>query len=80
MNAPGAISRRALFRGRLATGSPDRGRWHRVDEIAAGSGDVFWSGWADESGVFVVGDDGAILHYDGLTWERSVSPAPVPIT
>ncbi len=76
--APQSVSRRSLFRGRFSTDQPTGG-WHAVDTLAAGSGDVFWSGWADEAGVFVVGDDGAIFQFDGTAWQRQTSPAPVPI-
>ena len=30
-------------------------------------------------GVFVIGDQGAIFHFDGVSWERQLSPAPVPL-
>ena len=78
MNGVQSPSRRAFFRGALAASPPDSG-WQAVEGLAAGSGDVFWDGWADEEGVFVVGDEGAIFHFDGAVWERQGSPAPVPL-
>lgn len=73
------VSRRDLFRGGFLKGGAKPRGWHRVDELAAGSGDVFWDGWADDNGVFIVGDDGAIFHFDGASWTRQATPAPVPI-
>ncbi|MEL6267605.1 MAG: glycosyl hydrolase, partial [Pseudomonadota bacterium] len=70
--------RRAFFRGALSA-TPDARGWHHVDGLAAGAGDVFWAGWADAEGVFVVGDEGAIFHFDGTRWERHAAPAPVPL-
>ncbi|MEO0823694.1 MAG: glycosyl hydrolase [Pseudomonadota bacterium] len=71
-------SRRAFFRGALSGRAEERG-WHHVDGLAAGAGDVFWAGWADEQGVFVIGDEGAIFHFDGREWHRQAAPAPVPL-
>ncbi len=79
MNVRAELSRRSLFRGKLGGRDDTTGRWHLVDDLAAGSGDVFWDGWADEEGVFVVGDEGAIFQFDGLAWTRMQSPAPVPL-
>lgn len=73
------VSRRGLFRGQFsAPREPKRG-WQLVDGLEAGAGDVFWDGWADEKGVFIVGDDGVILDFDGQTWQRQTAPVPVPI-
>lgn len=76
MEDPG---RRALFRGAFRASEKTATGWHMVTSLAAGSGDVFWDGWADEAGVFVVGDDGVIFYYDGADWTRQAAPAPVPI-
>ncbi|MEL7000944.1 MAG: hypothetical protein AAFP68_22090, partial [Pseudomonadota bacterium] len=65
MNKPENLSRRTLFRGQFSGREEARGQWHLVEGLSAGSGDVFWGGWADSEGVFVAGDDGAIFHYDG---------------
>lgn len=73
------VSRRAFFRGNFSAEQEAAPDWHLIDNLAAGAGDVFWSGWADEAGVFVVGDDGIIVHFDGTTWRRELSPVPVPI-
>ncbi len=78
MNKPENLTRRALFR-RFTETPETQGRWHLVEGLSAGAGDVFWGGWADEQGAFVAGDDGALFHYDGTVWERMTSPAPVPI-
>lgn len=72
-------TRRALFRGQFSAAQETAKGWHMVDSLAAGSGDVFWGGWADDAGVFVVGDDGVIFHFDGHSWERQSVPAPVPV-
>lgn len=78
MSAPATLSRRALFHGRLHQ-APDPGRWLPVEGLAAGPGDVFWGGWADDSGVFVGGDDGAIFHFDGAGWERMETTVHLPV-
>ncbi len=77
--APEMVSRRGLFRGRFGTKPETAEGWYSVEGIAAGPGDVFWDGWADDEGVFVVGDDGVIFHFDGIDWQRQLAPAPVPI-
>ena len=74
------LSRRSLLRGALVTRSKTlSGGWSAVEGLRAGAGQVFWNGWADEEGVFVGGDDGIIVHYDGTDWHRHNVPAPVPI-
>ena len=73
------VSRRDFFRGGFFKPHEKPSGWHKVEELAAGSGDVFWDGWADDAGVFIVGDDGAIFHFDGAAWTRQITPAPVPI-
>ena len=69
-DAPANPGRRGLFR-KLAEGgdtsAPHRAPWRRVMEVAAGEGDVLWSGWATANEVFVVGDEGRILHFDGTS-------------
>ncbi len=77
--APQSASRRALFRGQFTAAPRAACDWHLVDSLAAGSGDVFWGGWADEAGVFVAGDDGVIFHFDGEAWTRQAVPVPVPV-
>ena len=73
------VTRRGLFRGAFGT-RPERAEgWYSVAGLAAGPGDVFWDGWADEQGVFVAGDEGVIFHFDRADWMRMQSPAPVPI-
>ena len=64
--APEAVSRRSLFRGKFSARQQVAPGWHLVEDLAAGPGDVFWGGWADDKGVFVIGDDGAIFHFDRL--------------
>lgn len=73
-------SRRAFFQ---RPGQPRPARtaetWQRVDSLSAGSGDVFWNGWADDAGIFVHGDEGAIFHTDGADWVRQPTPVQAPI-
>ena len=73
------VSRRGLLRGHFGAGLDASPGWYSVDGLPAGAGDVFWDGWADETGLFVVGDHGAINHFDGEDWVRMPCPAPVPI-
>ena len=73
---PEAVSRRNLFRGRFRAPQPG---WQPVEGIEGGPGDVFWAGWADAQGVFVAGDDGVVMHFDGQGWTREDTPAPVPV-
>ncbi|MFA3916805.1 WD40/YVTN/BNR-like repeat-containing protein [Ruegeria hyattellae] len=73
------VSRRGLFRGQFGAKPEAAPGWFSVDGISAGPGDVFWDGWADDAGIFVVGDDGVINHFDGKNWDRMPCPAPVPI-
>ncbi len=81
-------ARRLLFRNLAPASDPNGPRvapWHQVLEVAAGEGDVLWSGWASADEVFVVGDDGAILHFDGSTdsagrlWHPMPSPTRLPL-
>ena len=74
-------TRRGLFRDlfRNAPEAAPSGPWQAVEGLAAGSGDVFWSGWAGDGEVFVVGDEGTIFQFDGSGWQRAAAPAPVPI-
>nr|WP_298413750.1 hypothetical protein [uncultured Halomonas sp.] len=80
--------RRRLFRNLLGGGDPEaphQAPWHRVPEVGAGDGDVLWSGWASESEVFVVGDEGMVLHFDGTSaddgslWHRMETPVRLPL-
>ena len=87
-DAPANPARRGLFR-QLAQGgdasAPHRAPWHRVMEVAAGEGDVLWSGWATANEVFVVGDEGRILHFDGSAdsegrlWHTMASGTRLPL-
>ena len=78
MNEANTLNRRALFRGQFA--KPDDNRsWQPVEGLAAGSGDVFWGGWADSEGVFVAGDEGVIFHCDGSRWDRMQVPTSLPV-
>ncbi|NYT76071.1 glycosyl hydrolase [Alcaligenaceae bacterium] len=80
--------RRSLFR-RLAQGTdpsaPHKAPWHRVLEVAAGEGDVLWSGWATAHEAFVVGDEGRVLHFDGSAdaqdslWQTMPSSTRLPL-
>lgn len=76
MTATEALSRRALVRGEITENSA---AWQPIEGLAAGSGDVFWAGWADGEGVFVAGDEGVIFHFDGAVWERMQVPATLPV-
>lgn len=76
MTATDTLSRRALVSGQVSNASAD---WQPVEGLAAGSGDVFWAGWADGEGVFVAGDEGVIFHFDGAVWERMQVPAALPV-
>lgn len=81
-------ARRSLFR-KLAQGgdpnAPHRAPWHKVLEVAAGEGDVLWSGWATDHEVFVVGDEGRVLHFDGSAdaqgrlWHTMHAPTRLPL-
>lgn len=88
MDAPADPSRRNMFRKLAHAGDPDaphRSVWRRVTEVPAGDGNVLWSGWADDSDVFVVGDEGTILHFDGVAdvhgamWHSMDSPTRLPL-
>ncbi len=88
MDAPTNPARRSMFR-KLAEASnpnaPHRAVWRRITEVGAGEGDVLWSGWATDDEVFVVGDEGAILHFDGSAnpagdgWHSMDSPTRLPL-
>lgn len=73
------VSRRGFFLGQFRARPEATTGWYSVDGLSAGADDVFWDGWADETGLFVVGDHGAINHFDGKDWVRLPCPAPVPI-
>lgn len=74
--------RRGLFR-TLAQGgdasAPRRAPWRRVNDVASGEGDVLWSGWSSANEVFVVGDEGRILHFDGSAWTAMTCPTRLPL-
>lgn len=70
------LSRRALF---SAARASRRKAWTQVEGLEAASGDVFWAGWADQQSVFVAGDEGTILHFDGIAWQRMPTPVQVPM-
>lgn len=78
---PRDLSRRRFFRDLVTTEPNDApgGPWRPVESLAAGSGDVFWSGWAADDAVFVVGDAGTVFRLDGGTWQRLAVPVNVPI-
>src|SRR5690625_5070452 len=86
--APANPARRTMFRKLAQAGDPNaphRATWRRVTEVGAGEGDVLWTGWADESHVLVAGDEGTILHFDGMTdkdggmWHAMASPTRLPL-
>ncbi len=67
MNSPVNPTRRHFFRqlaSRIDPQTPTVAPWRPVPEVNAGDGDVLWSGWAGRGEVFVVGDEGRILHFD----------------
>ncbi|WP_422368166.1 hypothetical protein [Pelagibius sp.] len=74
-------SRRRLFSDLLRADpeDPRRSPWKAIEGLAAGPGDVFWSGWASDGEVFVVGDEGTVFHFADAVWRRVAAPAPVPI-
>lgn len=88
INAPSNPARRGMFR-KLAHGgdpnAPHRAAWRRITEVGADEGDVLWSGWATDDEVFVVGDEGTILHFDGSPnstgglWHSMASPTRLPL-
>ncbi len=87
-DAPVNPSRRGLFRNLVQGGdpnAPNRAPWRRVPEVGTGEGDVLWSGWATANEVFVIGDEGRILHFDGSAdaegrlWHPMTSPTRLPL-
>ncbi|TMM47787.1 WD40/YVTN/BNR-like repeat-containing protein [Colwellia ponticola] len=64
---------------------PNKAPWHRVPEVGAGDGDVLWSGWAGNGELFVVGDEGMVLHYTGTAdqagdlWQQMTLPVRQPL-
>ncbi len=87
IKAPDA-RRRQFFSQLLGTDAASATRrqpWRRVPEAGAGDGDVLWSGWAGDGEVFVVGDEGRILHYDGNVdepsrqWQPVETPSRLPL-
>ena len=79
--------RRRFFRQLFTTDehAPNRAPWHRVPEVGAGDGDVLWSGWTGDGELFVVGDEGRVLHYSGVAdaqgrlWQPMTVPANFPL-
>ena len=79
--------RRGFFRQLLGTDehAPNRAPWRRVPEVGAGDGDVLWSGWTGDGELFVVGDEGRILHFtgeadaQGQLWHPMPVPANMPL-
>lgn len=67
------------------TTAPHRAAWHQVPEVAAGDGDVLWSGLVVDNTILVVGDEGRVLRYNGETdsqgrlWQPMDVPVPLPI-
>ena len=54
--------------------------WRSVDAVAGAAGDVFWGVWADgDDNLFVVGDNGAVFHFDGDAWARQSSGTTLPL-
>lgn len=76
MTATETLSRRALIHGQVPM---DTAEWQPIEGLAAGSGDVFWAGWADAEGVFVAGDEGVVFYFDGAVWARMEVPATLPV-
>lgn len=88
IDAPANPARRGMFRKLAQAGDPNaphRATWRRVTEVGAGEGNVLWAGWADENNVFVVGDEGSILHFDGNAdaqggmWHTMDAPTRLPL-
>lgn len=86
--APTNPARRSLFRRLAEAGDPKAPRqavWRHVTEVVAGEGDVLWSGWVAEDEIFVVGDEGKILHFDGSItpegrlWQTMETPTQLPL-
>lgn len=73
------VSRRSFFSGNFRDTPARVEGWYALQGTGANSRDVFWTAWADESGLFVAGDDGAMLEFDGAVWRRLPAPAPVPV-
>ena len=79
--------RRQFFRQMLGTdlAQPRHAPWRRVPEVGAGDGDVLWSGWSGDGEVFVVGDEGMILHYRADSdegygqWQHMEVPCRLPL-
>lgn len=88
VDAPASPARRNMFRKLAQAGdphAPHRTVWRRVTGTGAAEGDVLWAGWAGERDVFVVGDEGTILHFDGMAdagggmWHAMASPTRLPL-
>lgn len=86
--APVNPARRNLFKKLAEVGDPNAPRqavWRHVTEVAAGEGDVLWSGWATDNEIFIVGDEGVVLHFDGSAtldgrlWSTMETPTQLPL-
>lgn len=74
------LSRRAFLRGQLpSTQARLAASWQSLEGFPGQSHDVLWAGWADKEGTFITGDDGLILHHDGIIWTSQHVPVPLPI-
>ncbi|WP_027848585.1 WD40/YVTN/BNR-like repeat-containing protein [Marinospirillum minutulum] len=87
-SAPTNPARRNLFRKIAAAADPNSPRqavWRRVAQVGAGEGDVLWSGWAADDEIFVVGDEGVVLHFDASStsqeglWLNMQTPTQLPL-
>ena len=87
MSETPSSSRRRFFSKLLTTDNdaPNRATWHRVPEVGASDGDVLWSGTVIDNTLFVVGDEGMILRYNGETdgqgrfWQPMDIPSRLPV-
>ncbi|TMO28187.1 glycosyl hydrolase [Pseudoalteromonas sp. S4741] len=87
MTEANTSDRRRFFRQLLKpkTQETQTAPWHRVPEVGAGDGDVFWSGCYIDEQLFVVGDEGVILTYthnpdtDSMQWQQMDVPQTLPL-
>ncbi len=80
VRSDGKLSRRGFFRGQFSPNNDEEANWSQINApLAAHSGDVLWSGWSDEHGVFIAGDNGAVFHFDGSDWEPQDTNSTAPI-
>ncbi|ANB33883.1 hypothetical protein M2324_002401 [Rhodovulum sulfidophilum] len=76
--AEAALSRRNLLRGKL-DGGPAVAGWQDMAGAPTVPGDVLWAVHACGETLFVGGDEGTILQFDGALWRRSRLSARVPV-